>query len=53
MADEQSRRIGELLSSGQLTCQVILLRAASPGTLGQPEGICATFAPPVRDGSHG
>ena len=34
MADEQSRRIGELLSSGQLTCQVILLRAASPGTLG-------------------
>jgi len=29
-ADEQSRRIGHLLSSGQLTCQVILLRAASP-----------------------
>ncbi len=29
-ADEQSRRIGHLLSSGQLTSQVILLRAASP-----------------------
>jgi SAM-dependent methyltransferase len=29
-ADEQSRRIGHLLSSGQLTSQVILLRPASP-----------------------
>ncbi len=29
-ADEQSNRIGKLLSSGQLTSQVILLRAASP-----------------------
>jgi SAM-dependent methyltransferase len=29
-ADEQSRRIGHLLSSGELTSQVILLRAASP-----------------------
>ena len=29
-ADEQSRRIGHLLSSGELTSQVILLRPASP-----------------------
>src|SRR5580698_9363734 len=29
-ADEQSHRIGHLLSSGQLTSQVILLRPASP-----------------------
>jgi hypothetical protein len=29
-ADEQSHRIGNLLSSGQLTSQVIVLRAASP-----------------------
>jgi hypothetical protein len=29
-ADEQSRRIGHLLSSGQLTSQVILLRCAPP-----------------------
>ena len=29
-ADEQSRRIGHLLSSGELTSQVILLRAVSP-----------------------
>ena len=30
-ADEQSGRIGRLLSSGQLTSQAILLRAASAG----------------------
>ena len=29
-ADEQSGRIGHLLRSGQLTSQVILLRAVSP-----------------------
>ena len=28
-ADEQSGRIAELLTSGQLTCQVILLRSVS------------------------
>ena len=39
-ADEQSGRIGRLLSSGQLTSQAILLRAAAPA--GEHDGLALT-----------